>query len=112
MDSLSQNPLNLALDEFAHVDTVALADFNEGFMPFGVELGSNIFAVEGHLSGHAAAVSEPLMSSSKLSPVTFEITMRLSTDGSIRPPIQSETVGWLTPIDLAKSACVISESAR
>lgn len=49
MDSLRQNPLYLALDKDANVNTIASANLYEGFVPFRIELGSNVLTLEGHL---------------------------------------------------------------
>lgn len=55
MDSLTHHPLYLGLNEGADLNVIGFADGYEGLVDFGVELGSNVFAVEGHLGGSGIA---------------------------------------------------------
>lgn len=50
MDSLTHNPFNLALDVGANVDVVGFTYSDKRLVHFGVELRSDVFAVERHLS--------------------------------------------------------------
>lgn len=55
MNSLTHNPFDLALNVSAYIDLIGLADSHKGLVDFGVELGSNVFAVEGHLGSSLGA---------------------------------------------------------
>jgi hypothetical protein len=49
MDTLTHNTVDVVFDELADVDVIGLTDGHQGLVDFGVELGSNILAIESHL---------------------------------------------------------------
>lgn len=53
MDTFSKDTLDLALNKFADINTVAGTDLDQRFVPLRVEFGAHILAFQGHLGRFA-----------------------------------------------------------